>query len=71
MACACSDNFACNMNEDEGALYDDLRDSRLPGLRRHVRLEQERIGFDWVRAALRNNPRNHCCAVKICKSGTE
>jgi hypothetical protein len=33
----------------EGALYDDLRDNRL---RRNLRLEQERIGFGWVEAAL-------------------
>ncbi len=33
----------------ESALYDDLRDNRL---RRNLRLEQERVGFDWVQAAL-------------------
>ena len=33
----------------ECALYDDLRDNRL---RRNVRLEQERVGFAWVKAAL-------------------
>jgi hypothetical protein len=33
----------------EQALFDDLRDNRL---RRNVRLEQERIGFGWVEAAL-------------------
>ena len=33
----------------ECALYDDLRDNRL---RRNLRLEQERVGFAWVKAAL-------------------
>lgn len=33
----------------ECALYDDLRDNRLG---RQLRLEQERIGFDWVEKAL-------------------
>jgi len=33
----------------ERALYDDLRDNRV---RKHLRLEQERIGFGWVEAAL-------------------
>ena len=33
----------------ERALYDDLRDNRIG---RHVRLEQERIGFGWVEGAL-------------------
>ena len=33
----------------ERALYDDLRDNRIG---RHVRLEQERIGFGWVEDAL-------------------
>ena len=37
------------LNAEEGALYDDLRDNRLP---RNLRLEQERIGFGWVEAAL-------------------
>jgi hypothetical protein len=37
------------LNAQEGALYDDLRDNRL---RRNLRLEQERIGFGWVEAAL-------------------
>ena len=35
----------------ERALFDDLRWKRLDG--RHVRLEQERIGFRWVEHALR------------------
>lgn len=35
----------------EQALYDDLRDNRL---RKNLRLEQERIGFDWVKASLPN-----------------
>ncbi len=37
------------LNAEEGALYDDLRDNRP---RRNLRLEQERIGFGWVEAAL-------------------
>ncbi len=37
------------LKPEEGALYDDLRDNRL---RRNLRLEQERIGFGWVEAAL-------------------
>ncbi len=37
------------LNTEECALYDDLRDNRL---RPNLRLEQERIGFGWVEAAL-------------------
>ena len=37
------------LNEQEQALYNDLRDNRL---RKNLRLEQERIGFTWVEAAL-------------------
>ena len=37
------------LTPEEQVLYDDLRDNRLG---KHVRLEQERIGFDWVTAAL-------------------
>ena len=37
------------LSAEERALYDDLRDNRFG---RHVRLEQERIGFGWVRDAL-------------------
>lgn len=37
------------LNSQERALYDDLRDARLG---QGVRLEQERIGFGWVEAAL-------------------
>jgi hypothetical protein len=37
------------LNPEEAALYDDLRDNRLG---RSVRLEQEAIGFAWVRRAL-------------------
>lgn len=37
------------LTPEERALYDDLRDNRLG---KHVRLEQERIGFDWVTTAL-------------------
>ena len=41
----------------EAALYDDLRGQRLlsnspAGRVVHVRLEQERIGFDWLQATL-------------------
>ena len=37
------------LTAEERALYDDLRDNRLG---RNLRLEQERIGFGWVRDAL-------------------
>ena len=37
------------LTAEENALYNDLRDNRLG---RQVRLEQERIGFEWVREAL-------------------
>ena len=37
------------LTPEERVLYDDLRDNRLG---KHVRLEQERIGFDWVTTAL-------------------
>jgi hypothetical protein len=37
------------LNREERALYDDLRDNRL---RKNLRLEQEKIGFGWVEAAL-------------------
>ena len=37
------------LRTEEQALYDDLRDNRL---RQGLRLEQERIGFGWVEAAL-------------------
>lgn len=37
------------LRPEERALYDDLRDNRLG---RHLRLEQERVGFDWVKDAL-------------------
>jgi hypothetical protein len=33
----------------EHALYDDLRDNRI---RKHLRLEQERIGFTYLHAAV-------------------
>ncbi|WP_029047824.1 Wadjet anti-phage system protein JetD domain-containing protein [Cupriavidus sp. amp6] len=39
------------LNAAERALYDDLRDNRI---RKNLRLEQERIGFEWVRAAVWN-----------------
>ncbi|MDP3178283.1 MAG: DUF2220 family protein [Spirochaetaceae bacterium] len=38
------------LTPDEAALYDDLRSDRL---RPSLRLEQERIGFSWLEAALR------------------
>ena len=37
------------LTPDEHALYDDLRDNRI---RKNLRLEQERVGFGWVMAAL-------------------
>lgn len=37
------------LTPEEQALYDDLRDNRL---RINLRLEQEHIGFEWVKAAL-------------------
>lgn len=37
------------LSAEESALYDALRDNRI---RRNLRLEQERIGFGWVEAAL-------------------
>jgi hypothetical protein len=37
------------LTEEEQALFDDLRDNRI---RRGLRLEQERVGFQWVMAAL-------------------
>ena len=37
------------LNANERALYDDLRDDRI---RPNLRLEQERIGFGWVKRAL-------------------
>jgi len=37
------------LNPEERALYDDLRDNRI---RKNLRLEQERIGFEWVESAL-------------------
>lgn len=37
------------LTQPEQALYDELRDNRL---RKNLRLEQERIGFEWVKAAL-------------------
>lgn len=39
----------CRLEPEEKALYDDLRDNRI---RRHLRLEQEKIGFGWVETAL-------------------
>ncbi len=39
------------LSTEERALFDDLRDNRI---RRAVRLEQERIGFSWVKTALKS-----------------
>ena len=38
-----------NLTPDERMVYDDLRDNRI---RKNLRLEQERIGFEWVMSAL-------------------
>jgi len=38
-----------NLTLDEGMVYDDLRDNRIG---KNLRLEQERIGFEWVISAL-------------------
>lgn len=38
------------LTPDERALFDDLRDNRI---RKNLRLEQEKLGFDWVGEALR------------------
>lgn len=40
------------LKPQEQALYDDLRDNRL---RKNLRLEQERIGFNWVASSLAAN----------------
>jgi hypothetical protein len=50
------------LNLEERTLYDDLRDNRLGP---NLRLEQERIGFSWVEAALAAlevGAGNHCLA---------
>jgi hypothetical protein len=38
------------LNPEERALYDNLRQNRIGNA---VRLEQERIGFGWITAALK------------------
>jgi len=38
-----------HLNDEERALYDDLRDNRI---RKNLRLEQERIAFGWVESAI-------------------
>ena len=43
------DRDLARLTAPERALYDDLRDNRIG---RHVRLEQERIGFGWFEDAL-------------------
>jgi len=42
------------LNADEAALFDDLRHKRLSFSqgKTTIRLEQERIGFEWVKSAL-------------------
>ena len=40
-----------NLNPDEAALYDDLRDNRI---RKSLRLEQEHIGFHWLNLGLQD-----------------
>jgi hypothetical protein len=45
------------LTAEENALYDDLRRNRLGD---RVRLEQEKIGFDWVVEALKKSTGN-CC----------
>jgi hypothetical protein len=45
------------LNREEEALYDDLRDNRI---RKNLRLEQERIGFHWVEAALARLSNQRC-----------
>jgi hypothetical protein len=42
------------LTAEEAAVYDDLRFDRL---RPRLRLEQERVGFDWLTAQLRNRLR--------------
>jgi len=37
------------LTAQERELFDDLRDNRI---RHGLRLEQERVGFEWVRAAI-------------------
>lgn len=37
------------LTTEESALFDDLRDNKI---KKHCRLEQERVGFDWLKAAL-------------------
>jgi len=37
------------LNHAEHALFNDLRDNRI---RKNLRLEQEHIGFQWVKRAL-------------------
>ena len=44
------------LNPEEKAIYDDLRYNQLSG---QLRLEQERIGFDWVRKSVDEKLENH------------
>ena len=41
------------LTDEERSLFDDLRDNRF---KPRLRLEQERVGFGWVRAALEALP---------------
>ena len=43
------DRNLSRLTADERALYDDLRFNRIGS---NLRLEQERIGFEWVRSRL-------------------
>ena len=43
------DRHLPRLTDEERDIYDDLRDNRIG---RHVRLEQERIGFGWLKEAL-------------------
>ncbi len=40
------------LTHEEQALYNDLRDNRI---RKHLGLEQKRVGCEWVRCALNAN----------------
>jgi hypothetical protein len=40
------------LTDTERALFDELRDNRI---RKNLRLEQEHLGFEWVKAALKGD----------------
>jgi hypothetical protein len=44
-----TDRELSRLNTEERALYDDLRENKLG---QNLRLEQERIGFAWVKTVL-------------------